>query len=59
MAQVLVVTNPFGGRAAGERITDPQEMEQILAGEHAGNVVRANHEDAPAVKTTSKTSNQE
>lgn len=48
MALVLVVTNPFGGRAAGERITDPAEIDTILAGEHRHQVVRADHpEEGP------------
>ncbi|QEH36507.1 hypothetical protein OJF2_50910 [Aquisphaera giovannonii] len=45
--KVLVVTNPFGGREAGERITDPKEIESILAGEYAHHVVQADHDEAP------------
>jgi hypothetical protein len=45
MANVLVVTNPFGGHVRGDRITDPHEIEQILEGEHASHVIRANHAD--------------
>jgi hypothetical protein len=44
----LVVTNPFGGHAAGDRITDPSEIESILAGGNAHDVVRAVHDDAHA-----------
>ena len=40
--KVLVVTNPFAGRAAGDTITDPGEVAEILAGEHAGHVVAVN-----------------
>ena len=42
---VLVVTNPFGGRNLGERITDPNEIEEVLSSEHAHHVVRADHKD--------------
>lgn len=45
MARVLVVTNPFGGRSQGERITDAKEIEEILSGEHASHVVRSDHAD--------------
>lgn len=43
---VLVVTNPFGGHEIGHRITDPTEVAEILAGEHAHHVVRAVHSDS-------------
>jgi hypothetical protein len=36
---MLIVINPFGGRAAGDQITDVAEIKDILAGESAGNVV--------------------
>ena len=45
--KVLVVTNPFAGREAGHVISDPAVMEEVLAGEHAGHVVAAEHEDDP------------
>lgn len=45
MARVLVVNNPFGGRNKGDRITDPKEIEKVLAGEQAHNVVQSNHSD--------------
>ena len=56
---LLVVTNPFGGREKGDRITDPAEIERILAGEHAHHVVRSDHEielagDVTGDDTTSK-----
>ena len=35
----LVVTSPFGGHAAGELITDPELVEQLLQS-HADRVVR-------------------
>ena len=50
--KVLVVTNPFGGREAGEKITDPKEIEAVLAGEHAQHVVRAEHPDEPKPKSS-------
>ncbi len=43
MTRVLVVTNPFGGRNRGDRITDPKEIAQVLTGEHAHHVVQADH----------------
>jgi hypothetical protein len=46
--KILVVTNPFGGRELGERITDRTEIAKILAGEHAHHVVQADHDDVPA-----------
>lgn len=49
---VLVVKNPFGGKEIGDPITDPAEIEAILAGEHAHDVVRADHAEAP--KTNAK-----
>lgn len=44
MAKVLVVIQPFGGRDRGQHITDAEEMEKILSGEHAHHVVQADHE---------------
>lgn len=41
--QVLVVTNAFGGREKGQRITDEAEIKAILTGEHAHHVVSADH----------------
>jgi hypothetical protein len=46
MARVLVVKNPFGGRGIGDRITDPAEIDRILAGEHSQHVVQSDHVDA-------------
>ncbi|WP_020472364.1 hypothetical protein [Zavarzinella formosa] len=43
MTRVLVVTNPFAGHDRGARITDPDEIEAILAGEHAHHVVPSDH----------------
>ena len=48
--RVLVVTNPFGGRGVGETIADPAEVEATLAGEHARDVVQADHPDGPKPK---------
>ncbi len=49
--KVLVVTNPFGGREAGSRITDPAEIKAVLSGEHAHHVVQAEHPDSPKPKS--------
>ena len=43
--RALVVTNPFGGHAAGDSITDPNEIETVLNGEHAGHVVATEQPD--------------
>jgi hypothetical protein len=43
--RVLVVTNPFGGRERGDRITDAAEIEKVLSGEHAHHVVQSDHDD--------------
>jgi hypothetical protein len=48
---VLVVTNPFGGRATGESVTDAAEIAEILSGEHARDVVASEHPDAPKAAT--------
>ncbi len=45
--KVLIVTNPFGGRETGARITDPGEIETVLSGEHAHSVVQSDHEVEP------------
>lgn len=50
--KVLVVTNPFGGREAGQTVTDASEIESILAGEHAHHVVQTDHPDAPKPKAS-------
>ena len=50
--RVLVVTNPFGGREAGETITDSAEIDAALAGEHAHDVVPAEHPDGPKPKAS-------
>ena len=34
----LIVTIPFRGYALGDKITDPNEVKEILAGEHSGHV---------------------
>ena len=43
--RVLVVINEFGGHAKGHRITDEDEIEAILDGEHAHHVVASDHPD--------------
>ena len=42
----LIVTNPFGGHDIGHRITDPGEIEAVLSGENARDVVQSQHADA-------------
>jgi hypothetical protein len=54
--KVLVVTNPFGGRAVGERITDSGEIASVLVGEHAHHVVQTEHDDETPNQKPSKTS---
>ena len=39
----LVVISPFGGREVGEKIVDEDEIDEILDGEQAHHVVRADH----------------
>jgi hypothetical protein len=41
MDMVLVVVRPFGGRAVGDVIGDPHEVNDVLKGEHSADVVRA------------------
>jgi hypothetical protein len=45
MARVLVVVNPFGGLGKGDRITDPEEIKKVLAGEQAHHVIQSDHSD--------------
>lgn len=45
--KVLVVINPCLGRNIGDRITDPDEIEEILAGEHAHHHVVSDHDVQP------------
>jgi hypothetical protein len=45
MAKVLVVINPFGGHDKGARITDPEEIQKVLAGEQANHVIQSDHAD--------------
>lgn len=40
----LVVINAFGDYAKGQQITDPAEIEAILATDNAQNVVKTAHE---------------
>lgn len=44
--RVLVVTNPFKGRDIGDRITDCNEIEETLKGEHCHHVVQSDHDVA-------------
>ncbi len=36
----LIVVQAFGPHAKGDRVTDPAEIASILAGEHAGHVIK-------------------
>ena len=49
---VLVVINPFGGFENGHRITDPNEIEAVLAGEHAHDVVQSDHKIEASATTS-------
>ena len=49
--KVLVVHNPFGGHEIGHAISDPAEIERVLAGEQAHHVVAAEHPDSPVEAT--------
>ncbi len=44
----LIVINPFGGKQVGDRITDEDTVEEILAGGNVHNVVQADHKIALA-----------
>lgn len=46
--KALVVKNPFGGYERGSKITDPQRIEEILAGEQAQNVTPTELDEPPA-----------
>lgn len=50
MAIVLTVSNPFGSYRRGDRITDPAAVKEILASEHAADVVKVSQPDSPAPK---------
>jgi hypothetical protein len=43
--RVLVVKGAFGGHSRGSRIIDPAEIDKILAGENAHQVIQSNHPD--------------
>lgn len=43
--KVLVVVNPFGGRAIGDRISSSDEITAVLAGENAHHVIASDHAD--------------
>ncbi len=53
MARVLVVAEPFNGHDKGDRITDPQEIEKVLAGEQAHHVIPSDHADLDTPKKSS------
>lgn len=40
----LTVTRAFGVYAVGDEITDPKEVQAVLAGDNAENVVKTAHE---------------
>ena len=48
--RALTVTNPFQGYALGDQITDPNEVKEILAGEHSGHVNQVILADKPKTK---------
>ena len=50
METVLVVVRPFAGRAVGDVINDPKQMQALLGGEYAMALVRVARpsEDAKA-----------
>jgi hypothetical protein len=39
----LTVTRAFGTYAVGDEITDPQEVQAVLASDNAENVVKTSH----------------
>lgn len=45
MARVLVVTNPFGDFGRGDRISDPAQIDAILAGHNRHHVIQTDHVD--------------
>lgn len=51
MAIHLVVSQPFGDYAKGDRITDPAAVQKLLL-EHPHRVVKINAEDAPQPQQT-------
>lgn len=46
--KALVVKNPFGGHQRGATVTDPQQVEQILASENAHDVSPTELDEPPA-----------
>jgi hypothetical protein len=50
----LVVVRPFGGHAVGSVIDDAKTITTILAGEHAGRVVRVPAGAIPSVGASGK-----
>lgn len=54
MAIVLTVSNPFGSYRRGDRIVDPKAVKDVLASEHAADVVKVSQPDDPAPKSKPK-----
>lgn len=56
METVLVVVRPFAGRAVGDVIDDPKQMQALLGGEYAMALVRVarRSEDAAASTAVAK-----
>lgn len=44
----LIVTQPFGGREIGDRITDPQTVSEVLDGGNVHHVVQVADDGAAA-----------
>ena len=55
----LIVTNPFAGLEIGARVAEPDRIAEILAGEHAQNVVAVEAADGPAPGKAQKSTPQE
>jgi hypothetical protein len=52
--KVLVVTSAFGGHTRGSKITDPAEIEKVLAGENAHHVTPSDHDDGESPQVTAE-----
>jgi hypothetical protein len=53
MARQLIVNEPFGKYAKGDRITDDSEIKEILDTPQAASVLPINVENTPPAKSTS------
>ena len=52
METVLVVVRPFAGRAVGDVIDDPKQMQALLGGEYAMALVRVARRSEDAAAST-------